>query len=131
MVFPVWLLAAKQRREERRARRAEERSVVRKYLRKAFLAPYNLLFFLGGLGAAALSPFPDAALPLVMAAEMTYLAGLTAIPRFRQAVDAEEHARERGAAAAGGPPGTDQRLAQLAVAGMMRKLPAESLRRFE
>src|SRR5215212_4779475 len=123
---------SRQQREERRAERAERKRVVRKYLRKAFLAPYNLLFFLGGMAAAAMSPAPDAALPLVMAAEMAYLAGLSAIPRFRQAVDAEEHAKERGAVA-GGDPGqtTDPRLAQLAVEGMLRKLPAESLRRFE
>jgi hypothetical protein len=135
VVFPFWLIAAKKRREKAAAegRPDSDRMGVRKYLRKAFLAPYNLLFFLAGMGAAALSPFPDAALPLVMAAEMTYLAGLTAIPRFRQAVDAEEHAKERGAAAAGSDPGqtTDPRLAQLAVEGMLRKLPADSLRRFE
>jgi len=147
VVYPVWLFAAaaaKKRREAEKLAKAanrdrdaerpavSDRFGVRKYLRKAFLAPYNLLFFLGGMAAAAMSPAPDAALPLVMAAEMAYLAGLSAIPRFRQAVDAEEHAKERGAVA-GGDPGqtTDPRLAQLAVEGMLRKLPAESLRRFE
>ena len=57
---PVWLfaIAAKKRREAAEKAAAEGRPVpdrmgVRKYLRKAFLAPYNMLFFLAGLGAAA------------------------------------------------------------------------------
>lgn len=133
MVYPFWLFMSRQQREERRAERVERKRALRKYFRKAFLAPYNMLFFFGGLAAAAMSPAPDAALPLVMAAEMTYLVGLSAIPRFRQAVDAEENMKARGESAAGSDPGrtADPRLAQLAVEGMLRKLPPESMRRFE
>ncbi len=74
-----------------------------RYLREAFLFRWNLLLFLGAAAAAALSPFPDVALPLVGAAEALYLGALTSQPRFRAAVDARAHA-ERGSAAA--PPQT-------------------------
>jgi len=63
-----------------------------RYLREAFLFRWNLLFFLGGAAAAALSPLPDVALPLLGAAELLYLGGLISIPRFRAAVDARAHA---------------------------------------
>ncbi len=62
------------------------------YLKEAFLFRWNLLFFLGGAAAAAISPVPDVAIPLVAAVELLYLAGLTTIPRFRAAIDAKEHA---------------------------------------
>ena len=69
------------------------------YLLEAFLFRWNLLLFLGGMGAAALSPFPDLLLPLVGATEATYLAGLVSIPRFRAAIDARVHARRTGTSA--------------------------------
>jgi hypothetical protein len=65
------------------------------YLKEAFLFRWNLLLFLGGLAAGALSPLPDAILPLVGAAELAYLIGLVSIPRFRAAIDATDHARRR------------------------------------
>ena len=43
------------------------------YLKRAFLYRWNLLLFLGGAAAAALSPWPDALLPLLLAAEVAYL----------------------------------------------------------
>ncbi len=66
-----------------------------RYLREAFLFRWNLLGLIGAAAAAALSPFPAAALPLVAAAELAYLAGLVTIPRFRKAVDAQQAARLR------------------------------------
>ena len=69
---------------------------LKDYLLEAFLFRWNLLLFLGGTAAAALTPFPDLLLPLVGAAELTYLAGLVSIPRFRAAIDARAHARRTG-----------------------------------
>jgi hypothetical protein len=67
-----------------------------RYLTEAFLFRWNLLL-LGGAGAAAvLSGHPDIALPLVAAAEVTYLAGLSTLPRFQSAIDARVRAEERG-----------------------------------
>jgi hypothetical protein len=63
------------------------------YVRKAFTWRWNLLVFGGGAVAALLSGAPDIALPLVAAAELVYLGGLTAAPKFRAAVEAEVHAQ--------------------------------------
>jgi hypothetical protein len=62
---------------------------LREYLKRGFLYRWNLLLLAGGLGAALLSPFPDALLPLVAAAEAAYLGGLISFPRFRKAIDAQ------------------------------------------
>jgi chemotaxis protein histidine kinase CheA len=43
-----------------------------------------------------LSGHADVALPLVAAAEVTYLAGLTTLPRYQAAIDAKARAEERG-----------------------------------
>src|SRR6266566_3184074 len=69
------------------------------YLKEAFLFRWNLLLFLGSTAAAALTPASGILLPLVAAGELTYLAGLVSIPRFRAAIDAKVHAGVRPAAA--------------------------------
>src|ERR1041384_1843103 len=67
-----------------------------RYVKEAFLFRWNLLL-LGGAGMAAiLIGHPDVALPLVAAAEVTYLAGLSTLPRFQSAIDAKVRAEERG-----------------------------------
>lgn len=82
-----------------------KRAGLWRYLQEAFLFRWNLLL-LGGAGAAAvLSGHGDVALPLVAAAEVTYLAGLTSLPRFQRAIDARAHAE------AGGQPLADPRAA--------------------
>jgi len=58
------------------------------YLKHAFLYRWNMLLFVGGAVAAALSPWPDALIPLVLAVEVTYLRGLISRPKFRDAIDA-------------------------------------------
>ena len=63
------------------------------YVKEAFLFRWNVLFFAGAAVAALISPSPDILLPLVGAGELAYLAGLTAIPRFRAAIDAKVHAK--------------------------------------
>ena len=70
------------------------------YLKEAFLFRWNLLFFLGGTAAAALMPMTGVLLPLVAAGELTYLAGLLSVPRFRAAIDAKVHAAAKGEVAA-------------------------------
>ena len=67
-----------------------------RYLKEAFAFRWNLLLFGGAAAAAVISGHADIALPLVAAAEITYLAGLTTLPRFQSAIDAKANAEERG-----------------------------------
>lgn len=73
-----------------------------RYLKEAFLFKWNLLLLGGGAAAAVISGHPDVALPVVAAAEVVYLAGLSTLPRFQGAIDAKVRAEERGAPI--GPP---------------------------
>lgn len=63
-----------------------------RYLTEAFSYRWNLLLFGGATAAAALSGHFDVVMPLVAAAEVTYLAGLTSLPRFQAAIDAKARA---------------------------------------
>src|SRR2546427_2422589 len=84
-----------------------QRAGMSDYLKEAFLFRWNLLFFLGGVAAAALTPLAPVLLPLVAAGEVTYLTGLVSLPRFRAAIDAKVHAAGKADAtspAAAGPP---------------------------
>jgi hypothetical protein len=96
------------------------------YLKEAFFFRWNLLCFLGGTAAAALTPLAPVLLPLVGAAELTYLAGLVSIPRFRAAIDAKVHAATRGTADAAGP-----KAPPVSLVSMLAGLPSESRARFE
>jgi hypothetical protein len=82
-----------------------------------------MLAFFGGLTAAVLSPWPDALMPLVMAGELAFLGGLVSIKRFRDAVDAEEHAKARVA-------GTPGQMPASAVGDLLTSLPPETRMRF-
>jgi hypothetical protein len=97
------------------------------YLKEAFLFRWNLLFLLGGATAAAMTPLAPVLVPLVAAGELTYLAGLISIPRFRAAIDAKVHAAGKtagaGDAAAASPP--------LSLVSMLGGLPPASRTRFE
>ncbi len=72
------------------SRKHEGAGLVR-YLKEAFKFRWNLLALAGAAAAAILSPAPDIALPLVAAAEIAYLAGMSAIPKFRAAIDAKDY----------------------------------------
>lgn len=96
------------------------------YLREAFLFRWNLLLFVGGAAAAALTPFPDLLLPLVGAAELTYLAGLVSVPRFRAAIDAKVHAMQGVNNADAGP-----QAPPVSLVNMLGGLPAAERARFE
>ena len=67
-----------------------------RYLKEAFTFRWNMLIFGGAAAAAVVSGHADIALPLVAAAEVVYLAGLTTLPRFQGAIDAKARSEERG-----------------------------------
>src|SRR5438067_3000853 len=95
------------------------------YLKEAFLFRWNLLFFLGGTAAAALMPMTGVLLPLVAAGELTYLAGLLSVPRFRAAIDAKVHAAAKGEVAASAIQ------PRASLVSMLAGLPPDARARFE
>jgi hypothetical protein len=100
---------------------------LKDYLREAFMFRWNLLFFLGGTAAAALTPLAAVALPLVAAGELAYLTGLVSMPRFRAAIDAKLHAMRTGAGAAA----PTANVPAPSLVDMLSGLPADARRRFE
>ena len=98
---------------------------IPEYVKRAFLYKWNVLLFLGGAVAAVLTPWPDAMLPLVGAAEMLYLGSMVASSKFRDAIDAQMHkqAREAQTAPAAEAPRSVQEILAL--------LPPDSRKRFE
>lgn len=68
------------------------------YLKAAFKWKWNLLALAGGMVAAYISGKPDVFVPLLIAGEMAYLAGLTSIPKFRAYVDRQQSPSNRQAA---------------------------------
>ena len=105
---------------------APQGAELKEYLREAFLFRWNLLFFVGGAAAAALTPMAAVLLPLVAAGELTYLAGLVSMPRFRAAIDAKAHAKRRGAGEVVAPAAPAPSLVE-----MLGGLPQDARRRFE
>src|SRR2546430_14488255 len=91
------------------------------YLKEAFLFRWNLLFFVGGAAAAAMTPLAPVLLPLIAAGELTYLTGLVSIPRFRAAIDAKVHG--------GGIPMVQPPAPSLIT--MVKGLPPDARARFE
>jgi phage terminase Nu1 subunit (DNA packaging protein) len=98
------------------------------YLKRAFFFRWNLLLFAGASAAAILSPLPGVLLPLVAAGELSYLAGLVSIPKFRAAIDARVHqeAKGQGQVVSGPPPSTMR-----SVGEILDSLPADARRRFD
>ena len=90
---------------------------LKRYLKEAFLYPWNLLFFGAAAVAAFISGSPDIVLPLVAAGELAYLGGLVSHPRFRSAIDAKVHAETAPPAAASPPPDLRESVATL-LAGL-------------
>jgi hypothetical protein len=101
---------------------------VGRYIKEAFLFRWNLLLFLGGAAAALLSPWPDVLLPLVGAAELTYLGGLISIPRFRSAIDVKAHQETQPEEA----PSTRRRAQSTpSVNELIMSLPRQTRERFQ
>src|SRR4051794_3295910 len=73
-----------------------KRAGLLRYLKEAFVFRWNLLIFGGASAAALLSGYFDALMPLVAAAELTYLAGLSTLPRYQAAIDARARAEADG-----------------------------------
>lgn len=86
-----------------------------RYLKEAFQFRWNLLALGGATAAGILSGYPDVALPLIAAAEVTYLAGLATLPRFQSAIDAKVRAEEKG---------LDPRSGRAAVGNPVNAVPA-------
>jgi len=101
-------------------------SGLREYVKHAFLYPWNLLFFVGGAALAAMSPHPDAFLPIIGGLEVAYLIGLSSIPRFRTAIDAKLAAKARAGRASSGASSSSQQ----SLERILESLPAPALRRF-
>jgi hypothetical protein len=100
---------------------------MRDYLREAFFFRWNLLLFVGSSAAAALTPIAGVLLPLVGAAELSYLTALVSVPRFRAAIDAKT--RGLGAFPEDTPTQSPQTMASLLTA--VQSLPAASRARLE
>lgn len=83
-----------------------------RYLKEAFLFRWNLLVFGGAAAAAVLSGHAEVALPLVAAGELAYLAGLSSIPKFQQAIDVKAHQEGKAQTAAPSQSGR-QKLAEV------------------
>jgi len=73
-----------------------KRAGLLRYLKEAFVFRWNLLILGGASAAALLSGYFDALMPLVAAAELTYLAGLSTLPRYQAAIDAKARAEADG-----------------------------------
>jgi hypothetical protein len=112
---------------DRPATLAPQPAAIGDYLKEAFLFRWNVLLFLGGTAAAALTPFPSVLLPLVGAGELAFLAGLLSVPRFRAAIDAKIHAARTGGG--GDPVAAAPSTASLTT--MLGGLPSEARRRFQ
>ena len=74
----------------------KKRAGLFRYLKEAFTFRWNLLIFGGAAAAAVVTGHADIALPLVAAAEVTYLAGLATLPRFQAAIDAKARSEQPG-----------------------------------
>jgi len=101
-----------------------------RYLKEAFLFRWNLLLLGGASAAAIISGHPDVALPLVAAAELTYLAGLSTMPRFQGAIDARAHAEERGGTAQPALSTGDSASARDRIIEVLKSLSEERRARF-
>lgn len=104
-----------------------------RYLKEAFQFRWNLLVLGGATAAALVSGHADIALPLIAAAEVTYLAGLTSLPRFQGAIDAKARAEEKGllpAAGTAGKPVANKPGARDRLLEVLRSLSEERRSRF-
>jgi signal transduction histidine kinase len=107
-----------------------ERAGLFRYLKEAFLFRWNLLVFGGAAAAAIVSGHADIALPLVAAAEVTYLAGLSTLPRFQGAIDAKAHGEVRGATKATEAAAADQVSARDKILEVLKSLTEDRRSRF-
>ena len=68
-----------------------------KYIKRAFMNRWNLLWVGGAAAFALLTPMPDVALAVVSAVEVAYLGLLGTHPKFQAYVDAQDAKEQRAA----------------------------------
>ena len=107
---------------------AEPKPGWSRYLKEAFLFKWHLLLLGGATAAAFVTGHPDVALPVVAAAEVVYLAGLTTLPRFQGAIDAKVHAEQRGGRTP--EPPANQQSARDKILEVLKSLTEERRSRF-
>jgi len=107
---------------------APQGAEMKDYLREAFFFRWNLLLLAGGAAAAVMLPAAPVLLPLIAAGELTYLAGLVSIPRFRAAIDAKAHAKRTAATT---DAATKPSVPAPSLVEMLAGLPQDARRRFE
>jgi hypothetical protein len=93
-----------------------------KYVKRAFINRWNLLAFLGGSAFALLTGHPDVVLPVVMAAELSYLGLMSSHPKFQSYVEAQDAKQSRIAGS---------RQAKESLNRIMQNLPKALLDRFD
>ena len=101
-----------------------------RYLKEAFLFKWHLLVLGGATAAAFVTGHPDIAMPVVAAAEVVYLAGLTTLPRFQGAIDAKVRAEQRGASGRDPEPAANQQSARDKILEVLKSLTEERRSRF-
>ncbi|MCA8959052.1 MAG: hypothetical protein KDC38_01005 [Planctomycetes bacterium] len=104
-----------------------KKSGVGKYLKAAFTYRWNLLLGFAATAFAAMSGYPEVALPIVAAAETAYLTSMVGSSKFRDAVDAREHKRQRSS----GPPPPPRLTKEDAVDALVEGLSNQGRLRFE
>jgi len=108
-----------------------KRAGLLRYLKEAFVFRWNLLILGGATAAAVILGQPDIGLPLVAAAEVTYLAGLATLPRFQRAIDAKAHAESGGGVLRASPaPAQDPSAARDRIIDVLKSLAEDRRARF-
>jgi chemotaxis protein histidine kinase CheA len=92
-----------------------------KYLKAAFVQPWNLVIFLGATALGIVSGSPEVVLPIVAAGELGYLGWTAANVNFRRQIDAEKDKTEER---------RENYAAQRALVRVAQSLPRESVERF-
>lgn len=100
-----------------------------RYIKEAFKFRWNLLVFGGAAAAALLSGHADIMLPLVAAGEITYLAGISTLPRFQKAIDSKAFAEENPQLVAGSP--AEASATKQKLSGVLRNLNHHGRQRFQ
>ena len=93
-----------------------------KYVKKAFMVNWNLLALAAGAAVAVISGQPDVVLPLLIAGEVLYLAGLSTRDKFQAAIDAQDHKSQKRQLADRTATQADE---------ILRSLPMDARQRFE
>ncbi len=87
-----------------------------KYIKAAFKNRWNLLALMAGTGVAIIGGRPDVIFPLILAAEVAYLAVVGGNPKFQKYIDTQQHQETRV---------TRSRSNEQLLRRMMRSLPRD------